>query len=114
MRADAGRRTRFGAKQGTTFQNFVRSHHEAANVASIVLVHRMDDGREHVLLRSAAVREAIRGLPAYAFASAILRMTPLFLADIGYSVFSRFRKVIFGSQNICHVVKPADRELFLD
>lgn len=114
MRADLGRRTRFGPKQGATFQRFVLTHPEAANVASIVLVRRDNEGRECVLLRSAAVHEAIRGLPRYAFASAILSMTPRFIADIGYGIFSRFRKVIFGSQNICDVVKPTDRELFLD
>jgi len=113
MRADAGRRTRFGAKQGATFQQFILTHPEAANVASIVLVQRDKEGREKVLLHSKAVREAIRGLPRYAFASAVLSLTPRFLADIGYKIFSRFRKVIFGSQNICDVVKPADRELFL-
>ena len=113
MRADLGRRTRFGAKQGATFQQFVLTHPEAANVASIVLVRRDPEGREHLLLRSEAVHEAIRGLPRYAFASAVLSLVPRFLANIGYGIFSRFRKVIFGSQNICDVVKPADRELFL-
>lgn len=113
MQADLGRRTRFGAKQGTTFQQFVPAHPEAANVASIVLVKRDVEGREKVLLRSKAVHEAIRGLPRYAFASAILSIMPRFIADTGYGIFSRFRKVIFGTQNICDVVKPADRELFL-
>jgi predicted DCC family thiol-disulfide oxidoreductase YuxK len=113
MRADAGRRTRFGAKQGATFQRFILTHPEAANVASIVLVRRNDQGHEQVFLRTEAVHEAIRGLPHYAFASAILSLTPRFIANIGYAIFSRFRKVIFGSQNICDVVKPADRELFL-
>jgi predicted DCC family thiol-disulfide oxidoreductase YuxK len=60
------------------------------------------------------MREAIRGLPRYAFASAILSITPRPLADFGYGIFSKNRKRIFGSQNVCDVVKPADRELFLD
>ncbi len=116
MRADTGRRTRFGTKQGATFQRFAAMHPdpEVAKVASIVLVRRDATGREQPLIRSAAVRETIRGLPRYAFASAVLKVTPRPLADLGYGIFSKFRKRIFGSQNLCDVVKPADRELFLD
>lgn len=114
MNADTGHRTRFGAKQGTTFQRLAAAHPEAANVASIVVAQRDAAGREHVLTHSAAVQAAIRGLPSYALASAILCLVPRPLADFGYGIFSRNRKLIFGSQNICHVVKPADRELFLE
>jgi predicted DCC family thiol-disulfide oxidoreductase YuxK len=114
MKADTTRRTRFGAKQGATFQRFAGTHPVAADVASIVLVQRDASGEEHVLTHSAAVRAAIDGLPAYALASAILRLTPRPLAELGYAIFSRNRKLIFGSQNICDIVKPADRELFLD
>lgn len=114
MLADGGRRTRFGAKQGAMFQRFAAARPEAANVDSIILVQREPDGRERVLTKSAAVREAIRGLPRYALASAILNLTPRPLADFGYGIFSKNRKRIFGSQNVCDVVKPADRELFLD
>ena len=114
MRADTGRRTRFGAKQGATFQRFAAAHPEAANVESIVLVRRDAEGREQVLTHSSAVREAIRDLPRYALASAILNLTPRPLAELGYAIFSKNRKRIFGSQNICELVKPADRELFLE
>jgi predicted DCC family thiol-disulfide oxidoreductase YuxK len=81
MTADIGRRTRFGAKQGVTFQRVVAAHPQASNVASIVLVQRV---------------------------------TPRPLADQGYAIFSKFRKRIFGAQNVCDVVRPAERELFLD
>jgi predicted DCC family thiol-disulfide oxidoreductase YuxK len=114
MKADAARRTRFGAKQGATFQRFAASRPEVANVASIVLVRRDADRREEVLTHSAAVQAAIDGLPPYALASAILKVTPRPVADLGYAIFSRNRKLIFGSQDLCHVVKPADRELFLE
>ena len=114
MRADHGRRTRFGAKQGATFQRFAAEHPEAANIESIILVQRDDAGHEHVLTKSTAIHEAIRGLPRYALASTILKLTPRPLADLGYGIFSKNRKRIFGSQNVCNVVKPADRELFLD
>lgn len=114
MKADTGRRTRFGAKQGATFQQVVAAHPGAANVRSVVLLRRDASGREEILTRSAAVRAAIDGLPAYRTAAAILRRTPRPLADFGYAIFSRFRKLIFGTQNVCNVVKPAERELFLE
>jgi predicted DCC family thiol-disulfide oxidoreductase YuxK len=114
MKADAGRRTRFGAKQGATFQRVTAAHPEAADVRSIVLVRRDADGREQVLTRSAAVHATIDGLPAYRFPSAVLRLVPRPIADFGYGIFSRYRKVLFGSQNICDIIKPVDRELFLD
>ena len=113
MRADTLRRTRFGAKQGETFRRLAVTHPEAANVESIVLVRREPDGRERVLIRSRAVQEAIRGLPAYRLASLALAATPRPLAELGYSLVSRYRKRLFGAQDICHLMKPADRELFL-
>jgi predicted DCC family thiol-disulfide oxidoreductase YuxK len=79
-----------------------------------VLVRRDSGGQEHILIRSAAVRAAIDGLPSYALASAILRLVPRPISDLGYAIFSRYRKLIFGSQNVCDVIKPPDRELFLE
>jgi predicted DCC family thiol-disulfide oxidoreductase YuxK len=114
MAADIAHRTRFGAKQGATFQRVIAAHPEAANVASVVLMRRDATGREQVLVRSAAVRALIEGLPGYRAAATILRLTPRPLADLGYAIFSKFRKRIFGSQNICDVVRPAERELFLE
>jgi predicted DCC family thiol-disulfide oxidoreductase YuxK len=89
-------------------------HPEVANVASIVLLRRDGVGDEKILVRSAAVLAVIDGLPTYRLASSILRFTPRLLADLGYAIFSKFRKRIFGTQNVCDVIKPADRELFLE
>jgi predicted DCC family thiol-disulfide oxidoreductase YuxK len=114
MKIDTARRTRFGAKQGATFQRLAAAHPEVADVRSIVLVKRDATGTEQVLTHSAAVRTTIDGLPGYGFFSTVLRLIPRPIADFGYGIFSRYRKVIFGSQNICDVIKPADRELFLD
>ena len=114
MNADTGHRTRFGPKQGATFRQVVAAHPEAANIASIVLVKRDASGHDQVLVRSAAVMATIDGLPGYRLAGAILHLTPRPLADVGYAIFSRFRKVIFGTQNICDVVRPEERELFLE
>ena len=114
MKADATHRTRFGAKQGQTFQRVAQNHPEAARVESIVLVRRDADGREKVLVRSAAVQAAIQGLPGYGFFTAVLRLTPRPLSDLGYGFISKIRKSIFGTQDVCNVVKPEERELFLN
>jgi predicted DCC family thiol-disulfide oxidoreductase YuxK len=114
MKADTARRTRFGAKQGRTFQQIAQTHPELANIESIVLFVRQPDGREKALVRSAAVLAAIDGLPHYRFPAFVLHLTPQFLSDLGYLIFSKMRTFIFGTQNICNVVKPEDRELFLD
>lgn len=114
MKADVGHRTRFGAKQGRTFRAIATSHPEIAHVESIVVFQRAPDGREKVLIRSAAVQTAIAGLPGFGFFETALRIVPRPLSDLGYAIFSKLRKFIFGSQNICHVVKPEERELFLD
>ena len=114
MKADAGHRTRFGAKQGRTFQRIAESHPEVANVDSIILFRRGADGRDETLTRSAAVQAAIAGLPGYGFFETVLRIVPRPLSDVGYFIFSKMRKFIFGTQNECNVVKPEDRELFLD
>ena len=114
MNADTAHRIRFGAKQGVTFQRVAAAHPEAANVASVVLVERDLEGREHVLIRSAAVQAVIGGLSGYRLAAIILHATPRVLSDLAYAIFSRFRMRLFGRQNICDVVKPADRGLFLE
>jgi predicted DCC family thiol-disulfide oxidoreductase YuxK len=114
MRADSAHRTRFGAKQGRTFQRVAQQFPEAANVESIVLLRREPDGQEHVLVRRAAILAVIDGLPGYGFFTAVLRLTPRPLSELGYFIFSRMRKSIFGTQNVCNVVKPEERELFLD
>ena len=114
MKADTTHRTRFGAKQGVTFKRLALEHPEVAHVESIVLFLREPDGREKTLIRSAAVLAVIDGLRGYEFAATVLHLVPRPLSDFGYGIFSKMRKSIFGSQNICNVVKPEERELFLD
>jgi predicted DCC family thiol-disulfide oxidoreductase YuxK len=114
MKADTNHRIRFGAKQGRTFQDAVTSHPEAANVESIVLFLRQPDGSEKVLVRSEAIQAVIAGLRGFGFFSTVLRFTPRPLSNFGYAIFSKMRKFIFGTQNVCNVVKPEERELFLE
>jgi predicted DCC family thiol-disulfide oxidoreductase YuxK len=111
--ADTTHRTRFGPKQGATFAALRATHPEAAQVDSIVLVQRQGEG-ERVLVRSAAVRVLIDGLPGFGFFSAVLKICPRFLADIGYAIFAKCRGLIFGRNNICDVARPPDMTLFLD
>jgi predicted DCC family thiol-disulfide oxidoreductase YuxK len=114
MKADTTHSTRFGAKQGRTFQQVALVHPDVAKIESVVLLQRQPDGREKILVRSAAVLAVIDGLPGYRFFTAVLRLVPRPLSDLGYAIFSKMRKNIFGTQNVCDVVRPEDRELFLD
>ena len=114
MKADLTHRTRFGTKQGATFQELKMTHPAAADVDSVVLFLREADGKERVLVRSAAILALIDGLPGFTFFATVLRFTPRPLSDLGYAIFSKMRKFIFGTQNVCDVVQPDERELFLD
>lgn len=114
MKADLTHRTRFGTKQGATFQELQKTHPEAAQVDSVVLFLREAEGKERVLVRSAAILALIDGLPGFTFFATVLRFTPRPLSDLGYAIFSKMRKFIFGTQNVCDVVQPDERELFLD
>jgi len=112
--ADQGRRIRFGTKQGTTFAQLAQSHPELAKVESLVLAIRRPDGGEDFLVRSAAVRELIKGLPGFGFWSALLTFFPTFLANIGYCIFAKLRTPLFGREESCRVPKASERMLFVE
>jgi predicted DCC family thiol-disulfide oxidoreductase YuxK len=112
--ADQGRRTRFGAKQGKTFQLAVEAYPEAANVESVVLLSRRPDGGDDVLVRSRAVRKVIDGLPEFWLFRLILTIFPAFLADIGYRIFSKLRSVLFGRWHHCRSDLDQDTQLYVD
>jgi predicted DCC family thiol-disulfide oxidoreductase YuxK len=112
--ADRAHRMRFGAKQGPTFQRVAQAHPEVAHVESVVLVERQPDGREKFLVRSAAIREVISGLPEFRFFDTVLRIFPTFLSDIGYRIFSKLRAPLFGKWHHCRVPLEEEKELYVD
>jgi predicted DCC family thiol-disulfide oxidoreductase YuxK len=112
--ADHGRRTRFGAKQGRTFQQIAKAHPKLAGIESVVLVKRRAGGGEDFLVRSPAIREVIDGLPGFGFFSLLLRIVPTPIANIGYRVFSKLRTVLFGKWSHCRVPLERDRELYVE
>jgi len=114
MDADHAHRTRFGTKQGATFQQVASAFPGTRDVNSIVVLLRTREGEERILVRSAAVRTIIDGLPGFKTFNFVLKICPRFLADVGYRLLARSRKFIFGTQNECDVVKPEQRALFLD
>jgi predicted DCC family thiol-disulfide oxidoreductase YuxK len=105
---------RYGVKQGRTFQEIVKTHPEVANVESVVLIERRADGGEDFLVRSAAIREVIKGLPEFRFFEIVLQICPTFLSDIGYRIFSKLRTPLFGKWHHCRVPIEADRELYVE
>jgi predicted DCC family thiol-disulfide oxidoreductase YuxK len=111
--ADHQHRMRFGAKQGRTFQQVAQAHPEVANVESVVLVKRLADGSEQFLVRSAAIREVIQGLPEFRLFDIALHLFPDFLSDIGYRIFSKLRAPLFGKWHHCRVPLEEEKELYV-
>ena len=112
--ADKAHRIRFGAKQGQTFQLVRAAHPDLARAESVLLVVRRHDGTEDFLIRSAAIREVIAGLPRFRFFEVVLQIFPAFLSDIGYRIFSKLRTPLFGKWHHCRVPLEEDRQLFVD
>jgi predicted DCC family thiol-disulfide oxidoreductase YuxK len=111
--ADHAHRMRYGSKQGQTFQQVARLHPEFAKVDSVVLVKRRDDGNDEFLVRSAAVREVIAGLPRFRFFEIVLNIFPTMISDIGYRIFSKLRTPLFGKWHHCRVPIEEDKELYV-
>lgn len=112
--ADHAHRMRYGTKQGKTFQRVVQAHPDMANIESVVLVKRRVDGGEDFLVRSAAIREVIQGLPEFRFFSLMLWIFPAFISDLGYRIFSKLRTPLFGKWSHCRAPLEKDRELFVE
>jgi predicted DCC family thiol-disulfide oxidoreductase YuxK len=112
--ADHAHRMRYGTKQGHTFQRVAQLHPEFAQVDSVVLVKRREDGTEELLVRSAAIREVIVGLPRFRFFEIVLTIFPTAISDIGYRIFSKLRTPLFGKWHHCRVPIEADKELYVD
>jgi len=112
--ADHAHRMRYGTKQGKTFQRVVQAHPEVANVESVVLAKRREDGGEDFLVRSAAIREVIDGLPEFRFFDLMLRIFPTSVSDLGYRIFSKLRTPLFGKWSHCRVPLERDKELFVE
>ncbi len=91
------------SSRGKTFQLLAMAHPELANVESVVLVERRADGGEDYLVRSAAIREVIKGLPKFRLFEIVLRIFPDFISDIGYRIFSKLRTPLFGKWHHCRV-----------
>lgn len=112
--ADHAHRIRFGTKQGKTFQQVIQAHPETANVESVVLVLRQDDGREKFLVRSPAIRKVIKGLPGFWFFELMLWIFPTPISNLGYRIFSKLRAPLFGKWSHCRVPIEQDKQLFVD
>jgi predicted DCC family thiol-disulfide oxidoreductase YuxK len=112
--ADVAHRIRFGTKQGETFRAVAQQHPELDNVESIVVVRRRSEGSEEYLVRSTAVAAAIQGLTPFRFFSFVLAMTPRPLAELGYRLFSKIRRPLFGRLESCRVPSEDEKPLFVD
>jgi len=112
--ADHEHRTRFAYKQGKTFQYVAHIRPDLANVDSLVLVKRNMDGREEFLIRSAAVRTVIDGLPPFRIFDTVLHIVPRLISDLGYRILAKLRGVLFSRWHHIRVPIEEDKELFLE
>lgn len=112
--ADHAHRIRFGTKQGKTFQQIAKIHPEVANVESIVVISRNAIGREDILVRSPAVRIIVEGLPGFRFFTFFLQIIPTPICNLGYRLFSKVRRPLFGRLSQCRVPTEQERKLFVD
>ena len=113
--ADHQHRMRYGTLQGRTFQQIAQAHPELANVDSVVLVKRRADGEgENLLIRSAAIREVIAGLPEFRLFEFFLRFIPAPICDLGYRIFSKLRAPLFGKWHECRKPIEEDKELYVE
>lgn len=111
---DTTHRMRYGTKQGLTFKQVAQTHPELANVESVVLVKRRADGSEEFLVRSAAIREVIAGLPRFRAFEIALNIFPTAISDLGYRIFSKLRAPLFGKWHHCRAPIEADKELYVE
>ena len=66
------------------------------------------------MVRSAAIREVIKGLPRFRFFEVVLQICPAFISDIGYRIFSKLRAPLFGKWHHCRVPLEEDKQLYVD
>jgi predicted DCC family thiol-disulfide oxidoreductase YuxK len=111
--ADHRHRMRFGPKQGGTFQKLAQEHPEVADVESVVVVKRLQAGSEIFLVRSAAIRAVIEGLPEFRFFDLVLRIVPTALSDFGYRLFSKMRSLLFSRWHHVRAPLEQDKELYV-
>ena len=112
--ADHAHRMRFGTKQGKTFQRVAQEHPEIEDIDSVVLLSRDANETEEVLVRSAAIRKVIEGLPRFRVFSFVLNVVPVPLSDVGYRIFSKLRTPLFGKWHHCRVPLEEEKELFVE
>jgi predicted DCC family thiol-disulfide oxidoreductase YuxK len=91
----------------------VRARHPAlVGVDSLVLVEAVD-GKERVLVRSAAVLAILDHIPHWRMIAAIGRLVPQSIRDGAYGIVARSRLRWFGRSDLCPLPTPAQRSRFL-
>jgi predicted DCC family thiol-disulfide oxidoreductase YuxK len=82
--------------------------------SSIVVVEGVGTAAERVLVRSDAVLRMLGELPQpWRVVSAVLRVIPRALRDLGYRVVARWRYRIWGRLESCPIPTAAELERFL-
>lgn len=109
IRHDRDGRFRFASLQGTTGQQFLRTHGlDRASLDSLVYWRK---GK--VLIRSTAALNVARDLGGVWAAAHVFILVPRFIRDAAYDLVARKRYRWFGKQGTCMVPAPELRERFL-
>jgi predicted DCC family thiol-disulfide oxidoreductase YuxK len=105
---DPQARFKFASQQSEAGIDLMRSHH-LPEMTSVVLIR---DGR--ALLKSDAVLEIARLLPAPWAWAVVFRIVPRVVRDFVYDLVARSRYSLFGKRDACWLPTPELRTRFLD
>jgi predicted DCC family thiol-disulfide oxidoreductase YuxK len=105
---DSHAKFKFASQQSQAGLELMRTHH-LPEMTSVVLIR---DGQ--ALLKSDAVLEIARLLPAPWSWAVLFRILPRALRDLVYDLVARSRYSIFGRRNACWLPTPELRSRFLD
>jgi predicted DCC family thiol-disulfide oxidoreductase YuxK len=119
LRRDRNDRMRFVAFESQRITDLLARHDRAdqstlPNPDTLLVVAHAGTPSERVLVRSAALLELLRALPApWPGLAAILRLIPSLLRDLGYRLVARARFFIAGRLASCPIPTTAERSRFL-
>lgn len=107
---------RFAALQGNFARTTIARHgRDPAALETVAVVVDPGGATERLLVRSAAIRFALRQLPRpWRWFGAALELVPAALADVIYRIVARTRYRVFGKYDVCPLPAEEHRARFLE
>jgi predicted DCC family thiol-disulfide oxidoreductase YuxK len=108
-------RFRFAALQGAVAGEILTRHgRDPRDLDTLYLVLAPGGPEERLLRKSDAALRILRELGGVWRLSAVLRIVPRAIRDLGYDLVARTRYRLFGRYDTCPVPDPRHRARFLD